>query len=141
MQRQVTNLKEEVIREREKRSRKRPLESEVSVWVVMQSVSVTTTEDWDRTPRNQVTLSGVLDTKEETEKTSSKHKQVLITFCKKQSKEIRNDKKNRGSLQKKHWCSFVSRSWGSSDFHSDLTVVEIPNPSVTTRVIVVIDVA
>ena len=74
-------------------SRKRPLDTQATVWVVMRSVKVPNTEYWGAAPHVQTALSGVFATKELAEKASAQHQNALAVFCERQSKELKSEKK------------------------------------------------
>ena len=105
--------------------RKRPLDAQASVWVVMRSVTVPSGADWGQAPHMQVALSGVFATKEAAEQASAKHQKALAVFCEKQSKELRDGKK-RTDLEEKYDCDFPAEGCEDAHFSSQLTVVEMP---------------
>ena len=105
-------------------SRKRPLDTQASVWVLMRSVKVPHGEDWGDAPHLQVALSGVFATKELAEKACAEHQKALAAFCEKQSKQLESEEKEE--LEEQYGCDFSSSPHGPGHFESQLCVVEMP---------------
>jgi hypothetical protein len=107
-------------------SRKRPLDAQASVWVVMRSVTVPTCEDWGEAPHLQVAMSGVFASKEAAEEASAKHQKALAEFCEQQSVALR-DEVHRGQLQERFGSIFECPNSGTIGYYrSELKVVEMP---------------
>ena len=98
----------------EGRARKRPLDAQACVWVLMRSVTVPTVAEWGEAPHLQVALSGVYATQAAAEEACGKHQRALAAFCQKQSDESQeNDVEgNEGGL--------------SGFFSSQIKVVKMP---------------
>ena len=72
----------------EGRARKRALDAQACVWVLIRSVVVPTAADFGEAPHQQVALSGVYATQAAAEEACAKHQRALAAFCKKQSDEL-----------------------------------------------------
>ena len=72
----------------EGRARKRALDAQACVLVLIRSVVVPTAADFGEAPQQQVALSGVYATQAAAEEACAKHQRALAAFCKKQSDEL-----------------------------------------------------
>jgi hypothetical protein len=105
-------------------SRKRPLDVQASVWVLMRSVEVPTCAEWGAAPHLQTALSGVFASKEAADEACAKHQKALATFCKKQSADLEDGDKLQ-ALEKKSRLQ-LEHEGETGHFSSQLAVVEMP---------------